>query len=764
MTGDKMKTNYFLTTLFLGTAAICSAKDYYVSKQGHDEAAGTKEAPFATIQRAASGMRPGDECLIASGTYAETIEVKQSGTAEDPIVFRPANEAAQVVLTGADPISENRWERIGEHLFKCKINLPLDSGNQIFLNEQSLTEARWPNCGDDLLKPTMAVMDGGTTPEHILDADLPDYDFTGGRVWVHAPLYWQNWDTEIQGHERHSLQIKNRAPFPGKNQHVARKGAGFFVYGIRDALDADNEWYYDAGRQELTLFRSDGKLPRQPYWVKKRPHILNVSGRQHLQFHGLTIMGSGILTDQKTEQVLFDQLKLFYPLHDSRGKILKSQGFILNGKNNTVQNSEIAYSSGPCIVLNGENNKLLNSYIHDGNLFGSFTGCVFLKGKGNVISHCTMKRSGRTLINYAGMYQALIQHCDLSDAGMLTSDLGLTYGTNIEGGNSEVRYNLMHDNHGEDKTKNMGLYYDHGTKNVITHHNIVWGAGFSGLLINHYANGHLVYNNTFIGGTYGFRSAWGNKYEPDLLNCRFVNNLFGGAFTTTATNYFATHNEIDYQGFEPQHPMKGYSEGYGKGLFIEGISRVAPAGQPGIGAIEYDGMTFKAGHDFEHPPVYDFTRCLPAHRNLLKNAAFEHEDGFYPWQGKDSGVTPVKHAIQNHAKDDVNLGRMGSYSAELTRKGSALSQRVSGLEPGRTYAFISELRVANGEAAVNGVRFSDGTELLSGPITAGAPGWTRCRLNFIAPEEAASVEVFVRRLSGGEGKTVHADDLSLTLQ
>ena len=67
------------------------------------------------------------------------------------------------------------------------------------------------------------------------------------------------------------------------------------------------------------------------------------------------------------------------------------------------------------------------------------------------------------------MYQALIQHCEMSYAGMLTSDLGLTYGNVIEGGNSEVRYNLLRDNKGTHF--NMGLYYDHGTKNVITHHN-----------------------------------------------------------------------------------------------------------------------------------------------------------------------------------------------------------------------------------------------------------------------------------------------------
>jgi hypothetical protein len=361
------------------------------------------------------------------------------------------------------------------------------------------------------------------------------------------------------------------------------------------------------------------------------------------------------------------------------------------------------------------------------------------------------------------MYQALVQNCDLSDAGMLTSDLGLTYGTNIEGGNSEIRYNLMHGNHGQDKEKNMGLYYDHGTKNVISHHNIVWGADYAGLLINHYANGHLIYNNTFIGKKYGFRSVWGHKYAPDLLNCRFINNLFAGAFSTTADNYFATNNVTGYTDFDATEPMVGYPAGYGKGLFIEGITPAIPTGLAGIGAIEYKGMTFKAGCDFDNQPDYDFARSRPAHRNLLENAAFEHEDHFYPWQVNALGVVPIKHKTQYHSYEDINIGRMGSYSVELPREGSELFQCVSGLKSGE-YAFISQLRVMEGEAVVNGVRFPNGTELFSQQVTSGAPGWKRCRLNFKVPGKVTSVEVFIRRLSHGEDKTVYVDDLSLTLQ
>lgn len=754
-----MKTTLTLAAVLVGTAAVSPARDLYVSTRGSDSAGGTKRAPFASIQKAADVAQPGDTCFIESGVYPESVKVLSSGTADKPIVFRPASKTGHVVLTGADPIPSNHWKQIDQHRYKCSIDLSLGSGNQLFLNEEPLFEARWPNIGKDLLAPELAVMDAGTTPKQIVDAELPDYDFSEGFVWVHAPKYWENWTSKILKQDATSLHIKNKAPFQGPNQHVAAQNAEYFVFGILDALDADNEWYYDDRMQELVVFRADGVLPEEPYWVKKRMSALDVSDARHLEFYNITVMGAAILTDSSTEHILFNRITVYFPYYDSLGKNLKHNGFVLNGRNNIVQNSEISYASGPCITLDGKNNRLLNCYIHDGNLFGGFVGCVLLRGKGNIISHCTISRSGRTLINYSGMYQSLIQHCDLSHAGMLTSDLGLTYGTNIEGGNSEVRYNLMHENHGQDKTKNMGLYYDHGTKNVITHHNIVWGADYAGLLINHYANGHLIYNNTFIAETYGFRSVWGNQYAPDLLNSRFINNLFAGTFSTTAENYFATNNIIGYEGFNPAQPMKGYAAGYGKGLPIPGITHTTP----GIGAIEYEGMTFKAGHDFENPPSYDFTRSLPPHRNLLQNAAFEHEDHFYPWQSKGE-ATPITHKPQYHNHKDTNLGRMGSHSVELTGKVGELFQQVSGLKPFAAYEFICQLRVADNEKASIGVRFPDGSEKFSPPVTTGAPGWTRCRLTFDVPENTETAEVFVRRLTDGSNKTVHVDDLSLTLK
>tara|TARA_R110002126_G_scaffold30602_2_gene99816 strand:+ start:45 stop:2348 length:2304 start_codon:yes stop_codon:yes gene_type:complete len=746
--------------------------EYYVSKKGNDNNSGNKKAPFLTIQKAASIMVAGDVCYIEQGVYTENIILKNSGTEALPIVFKALRKNSKVIITGTNSIPKSSWTKVAEHIFKTKIQLNLKEENQLFLGDKMMVEARWPNIGDDLLKPEMAFMTEGTTPNTIVSEKLPDYDFTGGYVWVHAKYYWQNWTTEIESNTPNSLAIKDRAPYLGESKHMAQPGAGFYVFGIKDALDTDNEWFYNKKTKELFVYRSDNEIPTENYFYKSRVNAFDFSRAKYVTIQDITILGASIKTSINTSNLILDRVKVLYPYYRSQNNKmypkLNTKGFVLNGKNSIVKNSELAYSSGACIVLNGQNNKLLNSYIHDGNLIGDIMGNVVLEGKGNVISHCTITRSGRTLIRYSQMYQALIQNCELSYSGLLSSDLGLTYGTNIEGGNSEVRYNLMHDNLSEDKEKSMGLYYDHGTKNIISHHNIIWGVDQAGLLINHYAANHLVYNNTFISKKYGFKSSWGQEYGPDLLHSRFANNAFNAPSGTTAENYYWNNNSTDFHDFNEKNPWIGYQKGFGKGVFIEGIS--ANSKKPGIGAIEYKGMTFKAGHDFENPPKkYNFTRSKPAYRNLLQNAAFEHEDYFHPWQAKEKvkgeGVKPVKHQTQYHGKKDINEGRMGNHSVQMITAGSEMFQKVSELQSGRTYEFIAHVRVSWGEQIVLGVRFSDGEEQLSPIVDKGSPNWRKLILNFTQPQNTTTAEVFVRRLTrNGKWKKVYIDDLSLNLK
>ncbi|WP_394706610.1 right-handed parallel beta-helix repeat-containing protein [uncultured Draconibacterium sp.] len=749
-----MKTHILIIMIPLFLVSSCFASDYYVSKKGNDKNSGTSSAPFLTIQKAADIMKAGDVCYISTGIYPESVVPANSGTGDNPMIFKAASEKDHVVVTGADPITANDWEPESSYIFKTKIEMTLEHENQVFLGEKTMVEARWPNIGDDLLERITSIMDAGSTPEKIVDNEMPDYDYTDGHVWVHATKYWNNWTGAILSQESKSIRIQNISPFRNHfmkdRLHVAGEGADYYVFGIKDALDADNEWYYDKTTKELYVYRSNGQLPKQEYLVKKRMNAFDFSGKKYIELHDVDIIGASIKTNEESESILLDGLKILYPYYSSQNNekfgSQSSKGVAIEGKECTIQNSEIGYSTASCLVVKGKGNLVFNCYVHDANTIGGGASCVFLAGEGNIISHNTLTRAGRTVLAYSGMYKALIQYNDMSHSGKLTSDLGLTYGNIIEGGNSEVRYNLMHDN--DDDHLDMGLYYDHGTQNIISHHNIVWGIGFSSFHTNHYGAYHLVYNNTFISEQKGFMSTWGNRYSPDMLECRYANNLFKQECNITAGNYYWNANISGYKNFNVNKVMAAAEIGLGKGIYVEGITTTPKETNPGIGAIEYEGMSFKAGHNFDHPPQnVNFERSKPIHRNLLENSAFEKEHTLTSWETIE-GAKLIKHRTQSHMQHDTTIGRMGSRSVELERVNSEIYQKVNDLIPGEEYTFIGHLRVSDGEAAITGVRFPDGTEFTSPHINSGAPNWRRSRLSFIVPKGVISIEVFARRLEG----------------
>lgn len=79
------------------TPARAEGHVYYVANSGSDSAAGTVDAPWRTIGRAARSVMPGDTVYVRGGTYGETIDINTSGSvAAGPIVFAsyPGEKAA----------------------------------------------------------------------------------------------------------------------------------------------------------------------------------------------------------------------------------------------------------------------------------------------------------------------------------------------------------------------------------------------------------------------------------------------------------------------------------------------------------------------------------------------------------------------------------------------------------------------------------------------------------------------------------------------
>lgn len=84
------------------------ANSLYVSPDGNDQNEGTKEKPFRTLKQAAKKAVPGTTVMIREGTYHETLDVRESGSAEKPITFQNY-ENEKVVISG-ESIQDAEYE------------------------------------------------------------------------------------------------------------------------------------------------------------------------------------------------------------------------------------------------------------------------------------------------------------------------------------------------------------------------------------------------------------------------------------------------------------------------------------------------------------------------------------------------------------------------------------------------------------------------------------------------------------------------------
>ena len=60
---------------------------YYVAKNGNNNFDGTKNAPFLTINRAASIAVAGDKIIVRAGVYRECVTPAKSGTEASRIIY-----------------------------------------------------------------------------------------------------------------------------------------------------------------------------------------------------------------------------------------------------------------------------------------------------------------------------------------------------------------------------------------------------------------------------------------------------------------------------------------------------------------------------------------------------------------------------------------------------------------------------------------------------------------------------------------------------
>lgn len=736
-----------------------SGSDIYVSTEGNDGWSGGlpapagNDGPLKTIGRAAEIIRPGQTCHIRGGTYRETLKPARSGEPGRPIIFASYKDE-EVVISGADILSG--WTREEDEVHSAPMAWDLKDQNQLFADGVMLQEARWPK-GGTLLQPVRAAAESGTE-NSLADPNIPGGKdaWKGALLWCAGGDRWVCWSEEVTGYDadKHALSFTMKTP---KHWYTVRKDSPYVLMGVRSALQAPGEWWYDSEKQQMLLIPPEGTdLSKSAVEAKRRLHCIDLSGISNVGIVGIRFRSGGVMTDGRTENVRLIRCKGEYLAHSYLNDLAGKAGIVIDGRGNTVESCEFAYSSTAVLQAKGSDHRIVNNYLHDGNYGGKWTGAVALSGRRILFSHNTVRHSGRDLVSVHKLMESLVQYNDLSEAGWLTCDLGMTYGHDTDFMNTVFRFNRVHDNRA--KGCSMGIYFDHCSHNVIVCNNLIYNTGDSPIRVNNPSYFDLLYNNSCW--KTGEVSTFDHSHRQDVFGMRIVNNIFNRP--PKMPEHTVLKDNIVSDGSCYANPAKGDftlkldSPAKGTASIIAGVTGTSC--KPDIGAFQGGIVPWKAGSDFKNPPDPKFELPVVDWMNMIKNSCFELPTlEFWSVVSGDASLSPGNGwGSKVHGKVEEATGT----SRQELRLGEAparVEQKISGLNKDTPHTLSGWLKVSDQKASVRlGVRFPDGKEVWTEPVSSSA--WKRVALDFATGNESG-ITVIIEKPSGGG--FVFCDNLGL---
>ncbi len=124
--------------------AVTEGAEYYLSPDGDDEAAGTREAPWQTLERASETADAGDTVILLPGRYEGQLRPVNSGTADAPIVFR-AEPRLSAVLIGESGERTIAIEDV-EHIRIEGLHVDPDGGGRGWLTIRNASHITVDDC------------------------------------------------------------------------------------------------------------------------------------------------------------------------------------------------------------------------------------------------------------------------------------------------------------------------------------------------------------------------------------------------------------------------------------------------------------------------------------------------------------------------------------------------------------------------------------------------------------------------------------------
>ncbi len=507
----------FAPIIFLVTTA-CAA-EFFVSPQGSDNAAGTPDAPFATLARARDEARKHrDEprtITLRGGIYelphGFALSADDSGTA-----WR-AQAGEKPVLIGGRSVGG--WEPWRDGIMRTQLDVK--DVRQLFFAGSRQPLARYPNF--DPKNPYgggWAYADGVMWPMYVENPDENKHTVLvkqeDWRTWEHPedvevfsfPRYnWWNDLTRVK-----AVDAEARTVALARDGSYAMRGNDrYYFQGAIEELDTPGEWHFD--RRTRTLYFKPPAALDTPVTIPTTREIVKIDGAENVTIRGVTFEcadGAAIaLTKSNRCRIVACTIR---NVGDFGGNGVNVNGGTDNGivgcDIHDTGRSGVSLSGGERKTLSGAGNFVDNCYIHHVGVFYKQGVGVALDGVGQRVSHCLIHDTPRFAIQFTGNSHVL-EYNHMRHLALETEDVGATYcgGRDwISPRGTVIRYNFIHDVLGYGWNGKWtspyfawGIYLDDNSGGVDVIGNIVARCGRS-LMHGHSARDCRVENNVFVEG------------------------------------------------------------------------------------------------------------------------------------------------------------------------------------------------------------------------------------------------------------------------
>ena len=471
----------------------------YVSPAGSDAAAGTKDAPFASLDRARDEIRAlkqagklqGSATVeLLPGTYQLskpfelTAEDSGSGIAR-PVTYR-AQRNAQVRLIGGKIVDNFRpvtdpeaLKRLDESVRGKVLQADLKAlgitdfgaanagGLEVFCDDVPMNIARWPNEGFVKIADVLPVdpvnvrgTKGDKGGKFLYDGDRPQRWTNEKDLWLHGYWFW-DWADSSQKVEKLDTERKVMELAAPQHGYGYRKGQWYYAFNALPELDAPGEWYLDR-ESGILYFLPPAALKPGSVVVSVAQNLVTMKNASNVTLRGLTLeacRGTAVSASGVNNVEIV-------------GCTVRNVGMNaidMEGKNSGVVGCDVYNTGKAGISISGGDRKTLtgagmyadNNHVHDvGRIFRMYCGGINVNGVGNRVSHNLIDNSPHTAIFFGGNdnvmeFNEIHSVCyESNDAGAIYSGRDWTQRGNI------IRNNYLHDISGFEGRGCVGVYLD----------------------------------------------------------------------------------------------------------------------------------------------------------------------------------------------------------------------------------------------------------------------------------------------------------------